>query len=351
VVARGSQGALCDDLRRSQCKEFQLAAASECPDNDDSALTGTPHSSNLHRSLRHHKQLTEWQGDTRAHAHPHVYVVGMGMRLSHLTPEVSAALAASETVFLLTHIPGTAEALREYCNKVIDLSQFYEEQPSRLDTYRRMVSVVLEEAASAPPVTFAAYGHPLFVVQAGAVLVRVGRQLGLAVSVLPGISSFDTILADLGVDLIDTGLQMHDATELVLYQRRLVPSMSTLLWQVGFFGTALHTTRTSKPGRLARLEEYLLRFFPARHPVFSVTSAVGPGEVSHVQSFTLQELDDHAAGLHAGVTLYVPPSEPENVADQELLDRLNDREHLQRVTREYRLPEASEPISYNEQGR
>ena len=50
---------------------------------------------------------------------------------------------------------------------------------------------------------------------------------------LAGVSSLDTMFIDLDLDPAYDGLQMYEATDLLVKQRPLQPDVPCLLWQVG----------------------------------------------------------------------------------------------------------------------
>ena len=85
---------------------------------------------------------------------------------------------------------------------------------------------------------------------------------------------------------------MHEATDVVLYRRTLLPELAAVLWQVGVFGTRLHGGRAiSDPTRLAELRDHLLQFYEPAHPAILVVSSVS-AEPSTITEVTIQELGE-----------------------------------------------------------
>lgn len=261
-----------------------------------------------------------------------LYIVGLGLKLAHLTSEARAALNACQQVLFLSYVPETGALLRDLCSSVSDISGFYEPGLDRVTTYKRMAAAALEAAVSNPPVALALYGHPLVLALPSMICLRVAPLLGLRVSVLPAVSALDCIMADLGVDPVSSGVQMHEATDVLLYRRTIVPESATILWQVGAMGTRLHADKVvSLPSRLAELTSYLLNFFDPGHPAFLVASSAtdAPPEVHRI---ALADLPGNSELINVATTLYIPPAAGSLTADGAIADRLTSQDYLNSVT-------------------
>ena len=184
-----------------------------------------------------------------------------------------------------------------------------------------------------PPVTFAMHGHPIVGVYAPFLIRDMAGLLGLELLVLPGISAMDSLFAELMVDPCVSGMQMYEATDLLLRRRPLQRDVPALIWQIGCVETRLHTTRVSKPERLERFRGHLLRYYPPQHEVAAVFSTPHPMMSSTVHRFRLQDICDHAHRLHPGFTLFVPAVHERPVEDLELLRQMDSSEHLGRIAR------------------
>jgi uncharacterized protein YabN with tetrapyrrole methylase and pyrophosphatase domain len=255
----------------------------------------------------------------------------MGLRVTHLTVEASNTLKTCRTVLYTSYVPETANLLRDHCSSVVDLSALYEPGLDRLTTYKRMAGAALDAALETPPVALVLYGHPLVLSLPSMICMRVGPMLGLRVSALPAVSALDTLMADLGVDPVTSGVQMHEATDLLLYRRPIVPGIATVLWQVGTLGTRLHTENVvNRPERLNDLTRYLLTFFPAEHPTFLVASSV-TAEPPQIRQIPLAELPGNSPEIDVAMTLYLPPLGPATV-DDAVADHLSSQAYLDSVT-------------------
>jgi uncharacterized protein YabN with tetrapyrrole methylase and pyrophosphatase domain len=264
-----------------------------------------------------------------------IYLAGLGIRgVDQITPEAERAIQLSREVLYLDTGVATRRFLERMCPRVTPLfEQSYAEGAPRMDAYRHMAASVVAAALDHPPVTFAIQGHPLIGVYAPFLVLRMARELGLEAVVLPGVSALDAIAADLRIDPCSDGLQMFEATDLLLRGRPLQPDVPALLWQIGAVETSLHTTRSSRPERFARLRRHLLEYYPPDHEVAAVYCSPHPLMPALTLRFPLERIADYAAELHPGYSLFIPAVLDRPVVDRELLASLDSREHLRAVTR------------------
>lgn len=264
-----------------------------------------------------------------------VYVLGTGVvGYRQLTREAEAALERSEQVFLLhTHDIVYEYLADEFDAAVTDLREEYEAHTDRRDTYERMAERVLSAASSATsPVSFVLYGHPMVYVSPSQIVLERADDHELTVEVRPGVSAMDCLYVDLGLDPAENGIQMYDATDLILREYELNPSVPTMIWQIGSIETTLYTTSQSSPQRFTRLREYLEQYYPEDHTVSLVKTATLPvadPEKLDYELGNLEQIHEDVTPLH---TLYIPPSTSRNVQDAELRNQVTSRKHLKDIT-------------------
>jgi len=171
-----------------------------------------------------------------------------------------------------------------------------------------MAAAVIDAALQSPPVSLAVYGNPLVLSVPSTILLRLGSEFGLTVKALPAVSSLDCLQADLGVDLVASGVQMHEATDLLLYRRKLLPELATVLWQVGALETRLYTGDSpSLPAQLVRLRDWICDYYPPDHEATAISSAVDASTEAELYWFRLHALPEMASRFHLGTTVYIPP--------------------------------------------
>jgi hypothetical protein len=264
-----------------------------------------------------------------------LWIAGLGIQtVTQITREVEEAIRHSHEVLFLDAGVATKPFLETLCARVTPLyEQSYSEEKSRVSAYEHMAARVIDAALDHPPVTFAIHGHPLVAAHAPFLVLELATALSMTVEVLPGISTTDTLFADLRLDPVVHGIQMYEATDLLLRRRPLQPDVPALIWQIGPVETCLHSMRVSKPERYDRFVNHLRRYYPAGHEVVAIYCSPHPLLPSTILRFPLQELGAYAAEIHAGFTLYIPPVASRPIQDFELMSKLYSVEHLKQITR------------------
>jgi hypothetical protein len=169
--------------------------------------------------------------------------------------------------------------------------------------------------------------HPPFLV------LELANALGVRVKVLPGTSAIDTLVADLRIDPVVHGVQMYEATDLLLRRRPLHNDVPAIIWQIGSLETGLHNQRVSRPERFARFVAHLRQYYPPRHQVVAIYSSPHPLLPPAILRFALEDMGRYAEEIHAGFTLYVPPAVGRPVQDWDLAAKLYSVDHLRNLTR------------------
>jgi precorrin-3B methylase len=264
-----------------------------------------------------------------------IWIAGLGVRaVNQVTREVEHALRSSRHVLYLDAGVATRPYLESLCPRVTSLfEQSYAEDRPRVNAYEHMAICVIEAALESPPVTFAIHGHPIVAVHAPFLVLEMAKALDLQVEILPGISSLDTLFADLRLDPVVHGVQMYEATDLLLRRRPLQNDVPAIIWQIGPLETALHSQGISRPERFTRFIAHLRQFYPAQLQVVAIYCSPHPLMPPQILPFALADMGQHAEQLHAGFTLYVPPAAGCPLQDVELLAKLYSVDHLRSITR------------------
>lgn len=263
-----------------------------------------------------------------------LYIVGLGIvSVRQVTREAEGAMRRSKEILYASDAIGIGDYLGELCQHVTEIYvSTLREGESRLPKYRLIAAKVIEAALDHPPVSFAIAGHPMVFVLPTRQILAAADHLGLRVKVLPGISSFDCMIVDLQFDPGSLGVQMYEATGVLLQERELQPDVPCFLWQVGAIETRLFTRSRSLPRRFERLQQHLLKYYPADHIVKLVYSSSHPLASSTVLEFSIAEMHLHAARIHPGATLYIPPATRSSIKNLELARLADSLEHLRSIT-------------------
>lgn len=264
-----------------------------------------------------------------------LWIAGLGVRsVGQITREVEQAVRASREVLYLDTGVATKPYLQGLCPRVTSLfEESYREDRPRVSAYEHMAIRVIEAALDRPPVTFAIHGHPLVAVHAPFLVLELAKALNLRVEVLPGISAIDTLLADLRIDPVVHGVQMYEATDLLLRRRPLQNDVPAIIWQIGPLETGLHSQRVSRPERFAHFIGHLRQYYPPRHQVAAIYCSPHPLLPPTILRFAIEDMGEYAEQIHSGFTLYVPPSVGRPVQDCDLAGKLYSLEHLRSITR------------------
>jgi len=265
---------------------------------------------------------------------PDITIAGMGVAaVVQVTAQTEARIRQCRHALHVDSGVGTDAFLAARCPRVTSLYRLtYGESGSRVTGYHRAAAAVIDAAMTDGPVVYLTHGHPLVFCYSAFLIRDLAGLLDLSVELLPGISSMDSLFADLWLDPGVGGIQMFEATDLLLRRRRLAPDVPALIWQVGNLETRLYTTRTSRPARMVRFRDWLLQTYPPAHPVTACYASPHPAAGPQRWTFPLSEIATHAAALHPGITLYVPPCTVRPVQDFALLKALDSAEHLLSIT-------------------
>ncbi len=250
-------------------------------------------------------------------------IVGTGIVGTHqLTRESEEVIRRCKRTFVIDSGYGIPEYLQTLCAEVIQLGSLYEPGRNRLPTYRKMAAEVVSAAVANPPVCLATYGHPLVYCYPTTLITRAARFLRLHVEIFPGISSFDTILVDLGTDVAFNGIQMYEATDILLRKRPIQNDVTCIIWQPTVFGDPTYPTKPYTAEQFKPLQEYLLRFYPDNHEAALVMTKTFPLVRSIVQHLKLSDLAAELERAPQVGTLYIPPLNQRPVEDSELMETM-----------------------------
>src|SRR5205823_4552334 len=138
--------------------------------------------------------------------------------------ETEFALRRCRKAFILPNERASLDCIAALGPETVSLDHLYLPLGKpRAQVYQDVADVVLAAARAGPPVAFACEGHPLIYVTPSRLIIEGARETGLHVTVLPAVSSLDTLFVDLGLDPGTTGLQVYEATTAMLYGYELQP--------------------------------------------------------------------------------------------------------------------------------
>lgn len=238
-----------------------------------------------------------------------IYLLGAGIKGSlHFTVETVQALRACKRVFVLHSDQGVLDSVREHCADVEDLAPLYAGHTVRDEVYHQISHRLVDAALDSGPVAFLVHGHPLFLVSATEYTLDLAEEHDLRVSVLPAVSSFDTLLCDLRVDY-GYGVQIFDTTTLLKAGWAPNPQVPLLLFQLASTLNRAVITGDPDQAALAPLVDLLTPLYGAKHRVQVVWSSAHALEASSITELDLSELATADLELWRRPTLYVPATD------------------------------------------
>ncbi|MFB6252580.1 MAG: SAM-dependent methyltransferase [Halobellus sp.] len=265
-----------------------------------------------------------------------VYRVGTGMvGTQQLTREAWTALEHSTAVYVQNPSDLVIEYFRDQLDgDVHSVETLYREGEARIEIYDRIADTVVEAAAgSDAPIALAVYGHPSVGSSAGSLLAQKAAEREMTIETIPGVSSLGTLLVDLGIDPLD-GLQLHEATNLLIHEYEIDEHVPLLLYQVGVVETRLQTSKESDLERFERLRTHLEGYYGPDHEVVFARSATQPFGEPNLRRVELGSIASVADTVTTLDSLYVPPVGSKPPANESLLEAVTSEDHLNRITDE-----------------
>jgi len=253
--------------------------------------------------------------------------VGVGMTLgAHISPRARSHIEQADVVFVAVSDPMVEMWVQQMHPDVRSLQPFYQEGKSRGITYRQMVDAMLAEVRAGKNVCGAFYGHPGVFAWAPHQAIEQARTEGYPAHMEPGISAEDCLYADLGIDPGEFGCQHYEASQVMLYRRRLDPSAYLILWQAGIAGDRSGTRFATGQAHRQLLVEVLAEDYPLEHPVLLYEAATLAISAPRMERLTLQTLPQARVQMQS--TLVIPPCQPlqPNPAVRERLAALERRD-------------------------
>lgn len=248
-------------------------------------------------------------------------VVGSGIQLGrHVDERTLSEIRQAEVVFALVD----SFAMHWLCSlrpDVRSLGIHYSDDRDRRESYRAMVSDVMDAVRSGQRVCAVFYGHPGVFAQVPHALVRAARAEDFDARMDPGISADACLYADLELDPGARGVQSFEATQLLIGDLNINPSVLLILWQVALTGNLDCVGFESDPARLALLVDKLSRWYPSDAEVILYEASQVPVFPFRADRCALAQLPQ--ARFLEYTTLVIPPV-TETTPDAEMLQRLAD---------------------------
>lgn len=235
--------------------------------------------------------------------------VGTGMTLgAHLGPRARRCIEQADVVFAALADIASEQWISRMHPDVRSLQALYAEGRPRMQTYREMVAVMLAEVRAGRRVCGVFYGHPGVFAWAPHRAIEQARREGFEAHMEAAVSAADCLYADLGIDPGRYGCQHFEASQFLLYRRRVDPAAWLVLWQPALAGDRALTRFASGAAYRQLLVEALGRDYPAAHDVVLYRAPTLPIHAPLIRRLSLSALP--ATEVAMADTLVVPPAAP-----------------------------------------
>nr|GAT55653.1 tetrapyrrole methylase [Mycena chlorophos] len=239
-------------------------------------------------------------------------IAGSGIAaIAHITLETLSHIESADTdpateAFIQDHSKGDCQ----------DFSVYYDKDKNRYETYIQMCEVMLNATRAGKSVLAVFYGHPGVFVSPTHRAIAIARAEGYAATMLPGVSAEDYLFAVLGFDPAVPGCMSQEATNVVLHNKVLDPTVHNIIWQVG---AVCRADMVFDNRSFHLLVECLEKSFGKNHRIIHFVGAVLPQSASLKEDLLISDLQNKAIvnGITSISTFYIPPRDtvpvPESV--------------------------------------
>jgi uncharacterized protein YabN with tetrapyrrole methylase and pyrophosphatase domain len=238
----------------------------------------------------------------------HLVVAGLGIcDLQQVTLESQKhILAADHIIYLGTEPVRHLSQLKDWgVRSVQSILELYQDGDVDEANYTRLYHAVVEAASAHAHTVLLVPGHPRIGVTLVQRLVRGHERF--QVEVLPGISSFDTLINDLARDPLEAGSILVDANRMLLFDLKWAPTIDCYLYHVCSVGTRLvHVSDAQKDNAWDLLKLHLLQIYPADTEVVLISSSAQMDGACQKISIPLCRVEELLPHVHFGTTLFIP---------------------------------------------
>lgn len=270
--------------------------------------------------------------------HYDIAIIGMGIReVAHLTLEAIHVLKCCKRGYMVSPDQETVNKFRDSASTYLklgeslppleSLARVYQKDRLRTSNYDEASAIVLHAAENERPVAYLTPGNPVSFDSVAQAILTGAKKRNLRSTIIPGISSVDTVLVDLQQELAP-GLQIYEASWFVGAEVRPDTRFFTLLIQTSVFGTNYPIIgREPRSNALSGLKEYLLQFCPQEHPIILVRSGSVWNEPPSIHTAPLCKLDSIPGAVQHGASMLIPPVD-QPVLNWKFVEKMASRANL-----------------------
>lgn len=242
-----------------------------------------------------------------------IIIVGRGINPSrHLTIDGIRALKRANAVFGIEPDQRSwNQIVQEFqLPPIQQIGDLYRFGAMDLDNYQRFVSYIVEASLRYTTCAFLVGGHPLL----GVTFVSLLKQhlpQNTTLTIIEGISSFDTMLVNLQLDPLEQGTVILDANRALLFEYHLETALNYFIYHISSVLNSHTDYNNPSPGNnIAMLKQYLTRFYSSDTIIYLCHSRSQDTLPDEQIPTTIEYLDRLQDQVHYGTSLYIPAQTP-----------------------------------------
>ncbi|NQZ83793.1 MAG: hypothetical protein HRT52_22580 [Colwellia sp.] len=250
-----------------------------------------------------------------------IVCLGIGITLgSHITQLAKNYIEQADVVFVLVSDGIVEQWICEMNEDSRSLQPFYQEGISRAISYQNMINTILSEVHKNKKVVGVFYGHPGVFACVPHLVIQQAKEHGYYALMEAGISAEDCLYADLSIDPGEFGCAQFEASQFMMFKRKIDPSAYLILWQVCIAGDTSLTKFATGIEQRKILISLLEDIYSKDHSVIIYEAPTLP--IHAIRNDKIKICDLLTATLNQQSTLVIPPSEKMR-ANKEILKKLS----------------------------
>jgi len=236
-------------------------------------------------------------------------IIGSGIGSLGFTLGDEELILHADAVFFCVADPPTVTWIKQRRPDALDLYVLYDDSKVRYTTYMQMTEAMLAPLRQGKKVVAIYYGHPGIFVLSTHRAIAIARREGHHAVMRPSVSALDCLCADLGVDPAHPGMQMQEATDMLIRSRVPCTQLHVVLWQVGLIGEMGYRRKGYINDNFSIFIDYLQTHYGTDYPVTNYIASRFPTIPPVIEAYPLSALHDpEIQGRITGIsTFYLAP--------------------------------------------
>ena len=219
-------------------------------------------------------------------------IIGSGIGILGFTLGDEELILGADAVFFCVADPATVTWIKQRRPDALDLYVLYDDSKVRYTTYMQMTEAMLFPLRQGKKVVAIYYGHPGIFVLSTHRAIQIARREGHHAVMRPSVSALDCLCADLGVDPAHPGMQMHEATDMLIRKRLPSTQLHVVLWQVGLIGEMGYRRKGYINDNFSIFVSYLQQHYGPDYQVTNYIASRFPTIAPVIEHYPLSALHD-----------------------------------------------------------